>query len=111
MLTETPEIRRSRPARAPSGTTYRVVAARKGAPFRDTTFSGAGSNPLEWVFGLVIDVVMDVRAGSSPSWKVGVIRVGRLWEKCVHKELLAPGLDPAQRMTELADSVAQGHLG
>lgn len=87
------------------------MAARRGAPFRDSTFSGAGLNPLEWLFGAVIDAVVDIRADGSPSWKVGVIEVGRLREKFVHKELLAPGLDPGQRLNELVDSIAQGDRG
>ena len=110
-MTEIPETRRSLPARDPDGTTYRVVAAKRGAPFRDSLFSGSGLNPLEWLLGAVIDAVVDGLADGSPSWKVGVIKVGRLREKFVHKELLAPGLDPGQRMNELVDSIAQGDRG
>ena len=55
--------------------------------------------------------VTDSLADGSPSWKVGVIKVGRLREKFGHKELLAPGLDPGQRMNELVHSIAQGDRG
>jgi len=68
-------------------------------------------NPLEWLLGALIDVVVDFRADGSPSWKVGIIKVGRLREKFVHKELLAPGFDPGKRMNELIDSISQGDRG
>ena len=112
-MTDTPENRRSRATEAPNGTEYRVVAAKKGLPFREIPDAGASSlNPLEWVLswlmGIFVEVALNWRVDSSSTWKVGVIRVGRLREKFVHKELLAPGLDPERRMDELADSITQG---
>lgn len=112
-MTDTLENRRSRPAQAPDGTTYWVVAAKKGLPFNDIVegFS-ADLNPLSrvlsWVLAMIINGVLNVSAKVSPSWKVGVVRVGRLGEKFVHKELLAPGLDPEQRMDELVDLIRLG---
>ena len=52
---------------------------------------------------MMINGSLNVRANGSASWKVGVIRVGRLREKFVHKELLVPGLDPGPRVNELVD--------
>ena len=108
-MTHTPQGRRSLPAQAPDGTKYRVVAAKKGQPFRDNTFDSTSLNPLEWLLGVVVNAVVDLRADGSPSWKVGVIRVGRLgWERFAHKELLPPGVDPGPRIDELVDSITRG---
>jgi hypothetical protein len=112
-MTDAPENRRARSAEAPDGTKYRVVAAKKGLPFREVPDAGASSlNPLEWVFswllGIFVEVALNWRVDSSSTWKVGVIRVGRRREKFVHKELLGHDLDPEQRMDELVDSITQG---
>jgi hypothetical protein len=115
-MADPPENRHSSPVEAPDGTKYRVVAAKKGLPFREVTDAGASSlNPLEWVLswllGIFIDVALNWRVDNSSTWKIGVIRVGRLREKFVHKEFLASGVDPRPRMDELVDSIAQGHRG
>lgn len=56
-----------------------------------------------------MDVMLNLRADGSSTGKVGAKRVGRFgWERFVHKELLAPGLEPEQRMDELIDSITQG---
>ena len=56
-MTDTPENRRSRPTEAPNGTKYRVVAAKKGLPFREIPDAGASSlNPLEWVFSWLMGI-------------------------------------------------------
>jgi hypothetical protein len=112
-MTDTHEHRRSRPAVAPDGTKYRVVAAKKGVPFNELSGAGGGVNPVEWLLdallGMVIEATLNVRADGQPTWKVGVMRVGRLgWERFVHKELLAPGLQPEERMDELTDSITHG---
>lgn len=110
-MTDIPELRRSLPAQSPNGTKYRVVAAKKGQPFRGDMVSGASVGPLEWLLGVVVDAVVDMRADGTSSWKVGVIRVGRVREKFVHKELLEPRVDPGPRMDELVDSITQGLRG
>jgi hypothetical protein len=113
-MTDTHEHRRSRPAVAPDGTKYRVVAAKKGVPFNELSgATGGGANPVEWLLngllGMAIDVMLNLRTDGSSTWKIGAKRVGRLgWERFVHKELLAPGLEPEQRMDELIDSITQG---
>jgi len=111
-MTDTHEHRRSRPAVAPDGTKYRVVAAKKGVPFNELSGAG-GVNPVEWLLdallGMVIAVMLSLRADGQSTWKVGAKRVGRLgWERFVHKELLAPGLEPEPRMDELINSITQG---
>jgi hypothetical protein len=42
-MTDIPELRRSLPAQTPDGTKYRVVAAKKGQPFRGDMVSGAAA--------------------------------------------------------------------
>ncbi len=117
---ESPENRRALPVVGPAGGKYRVVAAKKGLPYRDVASDiGADDiNPLSWVLSWFISGLLNLtingslswRAGGSTSWKVGVIRIGRFRETFIHKDLLAPGVDPAQRMGELADAVTAGLL-
>lgn len=99
----TPDNRRSQPALAPDGTKYLVAAVKKGMPFNERSGSGGAGGPIDWLasglLDIVLSMVMDSRGDRSSTWKVGVKRFGRLgWERFVHKEVLAPGLDPAQRM-------------
>jgi hypothetical protein len=117
---ETSENRRSLPVVGPGGRKYRVVAAKKGLPYRDVAGDIVSDdlNPISWVIGwvisgllnLVINGSLNLRARDSTSWKVGVIRVGRFREKFIRKELLAPGVDPDQHMGELVDSITLGQL-
>lgn len=120
-LPELPANRRTREVLGPDGRRYQVVAAKQGLPYRDVAagFGAHDLNPLSWVLSWLISGLLNLtingslnwRAHGSASWKVGVIRASWFRERFVVKELLAPGVDPAQRMGELADAVALGLLG
>jgi hypothetical protein len=92
--------------RAPDGSDYRVMAAKKGLAYREDS---GGIDIVTTLIGWVVEAAMDARAAGRPSWKVGVVCVGRFRERFVHKELLAPGVDPGSRMSELEDMVTSGH--
>ncbi len=101
------EVRRSVTAMSPDGVEYQVLAAKRGVPFRRETLGGSGI--VDMLILSVIGAVLEVRASGRSAWKVGILRVGRLPQRIVHKEVLSAGVDPGERMSELAARITAGH--
>lgn len=100
------DVRRSVTVRDPAGKPYAIVAVKRGLPFQEGSFTGSGI--VDLIVGLVLESVLERRAVRQPQWKVAVGRARWSGSGVAHKETLPPGVDPAERMTELSEAVKLG---
>lgn len=96
----------------PAGTTYRIRAVKKGMPLRGD-ITGVATGPLDFVVQFLLDTVLaaaiSLRASRQDTWKLGVYRQTRAaTERLAHKELLAPGDAPEERISTLRQRIAAG---
>jgi hypothetical protein len=106
-VSEPLDNRRERTARAPDGTTYRLLAAKRGLPLLPEAWGGGVDLP-SMVLSFIFEIVMDVRADGEAVWKLGVYRKGRFLLRRVLKERLPAGEDPGRRLDELGSQIKDG---
>lgn len=90
----------------PAGKSWAVTAVKKGLPFQQGSFTG--NSVLGIVIGLLFESVLEDRAARESRWKVAVGRTRWSGNTYAHKETLPAGVDPGDRMTQLAKAIMAG---
>lgn len=102
-------VRRSLTATSASGRQLTVVAVKRGLPLREGVFGGTGV--FDFLVGVFVEVVLEAVASRRSQWKVAVLRPRLGGSQLTYKQVLPAGVDPEQRMNELASTVKAGEMG
>lgn len=100
------DVRRTMTVTDPAGDKYVVTAVKRGLPLQEGTFTG--SSIVDFILGSVFEAVLELRAAKKTQWKVAAGRSHWTGNSVAVKEFLPPGVDPADRMTELVERIASG---
>lgn len=108
------DVRRSLSVIGPDGVKYSILAAKQGVPFRAETLDGSAvggsitGSVVGWVIGSIVGAVVELRAADKMSWKLGVVRERGFPQRIKQMELLPTGVDPTERMAEIAAHISSG---
>lgn len=106
------EVRRSLSVVGPDGVKYSILAAKQGVPFRAEALDGSAAGGsiigsiVGWIIFSIVGAIVEIRAADKASWKLGVVRQRGFPQRIKQKEFLPSGVDPTERMAEIAAQIS-----